>query len=90
MRFVGSNAFSAAHLKAIHLNDGLRVLDEGAFFSYGEGKGVTVPASVIYIGIRHSAGVRSTRTISSAEQNDRRLRHPRYGGDGCAGLRREQ
>lgn len=50
VRFVGNNAFSAAHLKAIHLNDGLRALDEGAFFSYGEGKGVTVPASVIYIG----------------------------------------
>ena len=50
MRFVGSNAFSAPSIKAIHLNDGLRVLDEGAFFSYGEGKGVTVPASVIYIG----------------------------------------
>ncbi len=50
VRFVGSNAFSAAHLKAIHLNEGLRALDEGAFFSYGEGKGVTVPASVIYIG----------------------------------------
>ena len=50
VRFVGDNAFSAAHLKAIHLNDGLRALDEGAFFSYGEGKGVTVPASVIYIG----------------------------------------
>ena len=50
VRFVGSNAFSAPSIKAIHLNDGLRVLDEGAFFSYGEGKGVTVPASVIYIG----------------------------------------
>ena len=50
VRFVGDNAFSAAHLKAIHLNEGLRALDEGAFFSYGEGKGVTVPASVIYIG----------------------------------------
>ena len=50
VRFVGNNAFSAPHIKAIHLNDGLRVLDEGAFFTYGEGKGVTVPASVIYIG----------------------------------------
>ena len=50
VRFVGNNAFSAPNIKAIHLNDGLRVLDEGAFFSYGEGKGVTVPASVIYIG----------------------------------------
>lgn len=50
VRFVGSNAFSAPSIKAIHLNDGLRVLDEGAFFTYGKGKGVTVPASVIYIG----------------------------------------
>ena len=50
VRFVGNNAFSAPHIKAIHLNDGLRVLDEGAFFTYGEGKGVTIPASVIYIG----------------------------------------
>lgn len=50
VRFVGSNAFSAPNIKAIHLNDGLRVLDEGAFFTYGKGKGVTVPASVIYIG----------------------------------------
>ena len=50
VRFVGNNAFSAPYIKAIHLNDGLRVLDEGAFFSYGEGKGVTIPASVIYIG----------------------------------------
>ena len=50
VRFVGDNAFSAPYIKAIHLNEGLRALDEGAFFSYGEGKGVTVPASVIYIG----------------------------------------
>ena len=50
VRFVGNNAFSAPNIKAIHLNDGLRVLDEGAFFTYGKGKGVTVPASVIYIG----------------------------------------
>lgn len=50
VRFVGSNAFSAPSIKAIHLNDGLRVLDEGAFFTYGKGKGVTIPASVTYIG----------------------------------------
>lgn len=50
VRFVGSNAFSAPNIKAIHLNDGLRVLDEGAFFTYGKGKGVTIPASVAYIG----------------------------------------
>lgn len=50
VRFVGSNAFSAPSIKAIHLNDGLRVLDEGAFFTYGKGKGVTIPASVAYIG----------------------------------------
>ena len=50
VRFVGSNAFSAPYIKAIHLNDGLRVLDEGAFFTYGKDKGVTIPASVAYIG----------------------------------------
>ena len=34
----------------MHLNEGLQALDEGAFFSYGAGKGVKVPASVAYIG----------------------------------------
>ncbi len=55
VRYVGENAFSAPQLKAIHLNNGLRVLEESAFFSYGEGKGVTVPASVTYLG-RHCLG----------------------------------
>ena len=50
VRFVGDNAFSAPNIRAIHLNDGLRVLDEGAFFTYGKGSGVTIPASVTYIG----------------------------------------
>ena len=50
VRFVGNNAFSGLKIKAIHLNDGLRVLEEGAFFSGGLGKGVTIPASVTYIG----------------------------------------
>lgn len=50
VRFVGDNAFSAPHIKAIHLNDGLVALDNGAFFTYGEGKGVTIPESVEYIG----------------------------------------
>lgn len=50
VRYVGSNAFSAPNIRAIHLNDGLRVLDEGAFFTYGKGSGVTIPASVTYIG----------------------------------------
>ena len=50
VRYVGDNAFSGTALKAIHLNNGLRVLEESAFFSYGAGKGVTVPASVIYLG----------------------------------------
>ena len=50
VRFVGNNAFSAPNVKAIHLNDGLRVLEEGAFFTYGKGSGVTIPASVTYIG----------------------------------------
>ena len=51
VRFVGNNAFSSPNIKSIHLNDGLVVLDEGAFFTYGAGKGVTVPDSVEYIGI---------------------------------------
>lgn len=50
VRYVGSNAFSAPGIKAIHLNEGLRVVDEGAFFTYGLGRGVTLPASVTYIG----------------------------------------
>ena len=50
VRYVGSNAFSAPNIRAIHLNDGLRALDEGAFFTYGKGSGVTIPASVTYIG----------------------------------------
>ena len=50
VRYVGSNAFSAPNIRAIHLNDGLRVLDEGAFFTYGKGSSVTIPASVTYIG----------------------------------------
>lgn len=50
VRYVGSNAFSGTALKAIHLNNGLRVLEEGAFFSGGAGKGVTIPASVTYLG----------------------------------------
>ena len=51
VRFVGNNAFSSPNIKSIYLNDGLVVLDEGAFFTYGAGKGVTVPDSVEYIGI---------------------------------------
>ena len=50
LRYVGGNAFSGTVLKAIHLNDGLRVLEESAFFSYGAGKGVTIPESVTYLG----------------------------------------
>ena len=50
VRYVGDNAFSGTALKAIHLNNGLRVLEKGAFFSYGAGKGVTIPASVTYLG----------------------------------------
>ena len=50
VRYVGSNAFSAPNIRAIHLNDGLSALDEGAFFTYGKGSGVTIPASVTYIG----------------------------------------
>lgn len=50
VRFVGNNAFSAPNIKSIHLNDGLVALDEGAFFTYGAGKGVTVPDSVENIG----------------------------------------
>ena len=52
VRYVGDSAFAAPYIRAIHLNDGLRVVDEGAFFTYGEGSGVTIPASVTYIGLQ--------------------------------------
>lgn len=50
MRYIGDNAFSSGALEAAHLNNGLRYLENGAFFTYGKGKGMTVPESVTFIG----------------------------------------
>lgn len=49
-RFVGADALTGEHLKAVHLNDGLEVIEEGAFFSGTGLQGVQIPASVHYIG----------------------------------------
>ena len=50
VRYIGNNAFSSGDIEAVHLNDGLKYLEEGAFFTYGKGKGMTVPESVTFIG----------------------------------------
>lgn len=50
VRYIGDNAFSSGALEAAHLNNGLRYLENGAFFTYGKGKGMTVPESVTFIG----------------------------------------
>lgn len=54
-RFVGADALTGEHLKAVHLNDGLEVIEEGAFFSGTGLQGVQIPASVHYIGY-HALG----------------------------------
>ena len=89
VRYVGSNAFSAPYIRAIHLNDGLRALDEGAFFTYGKGSGVTIPASVTYIGAQALGWCpdRSGRPVRGPDA-DRRLCRHRHGRERCAGLRR--
>nr|WP_304007425.1 leucine-rich repeat protein [Ruminococcus bromii] len=50
MRIIGDDSFTSKVLKTVNLNDGLQAIGEGAFFSYGKIKGITVPASVTYIG----------------------------------------
>lgn len=50
MRVVDDDSFTSKVLKTVNLNDGLQYIGEGAFFSYGKIKNMTVPASVTYIG----------------------------------------
>ena len=50
MRVVDDESFTGKNLKTVNLNDGLQYIGEGAFFSMGKIKSVTVPASVTHIG----------------------------------------
>lgn len=50
MRVVDDESFTGKNLKTVNLNDGLQYIGEGAFFSMGKIKNMTVPASVTYIG----------------------------------------
>lgn len=52
MRIIGGDSFTSKVLKTVNLNDGLQAIGEGAFFSYGKIKNMTVPASVTYIGVQ--------------------------------------
>ena len=52
MRVVDDDSFTGKNLKTVNLNDGLQYIGEGAFFSMGKIKSVTVPASVTYIGVQ--------------------------------------
>ena len=50
MRVVDDDSFTGKNLKTVNLNDGLQYIGEGAFFSMGKIKSMTVPASVTHIG----------------------------------------
>lgn len=50
MRVVDDESFTGKNLKTVNLNDGLQYIGEGAFFSMGKIKSMTVPASVTHIG----------------------------------------
>lgn len=50
MRVVDDDSFTGKNLKTVNLNDGLQHIGEGAFFSMGKIKNMTVPASVTHIG----------------------------------------
>ena len=52
MRVVDDESFTGKNLKTVNLNDGLQYIGEGAFFSMGKIKSMTVPASVTYIGVQ--------------------------------------
>ena len=52
MRVVDDESFTGKNLKTVNLNDGLQYIGEGAFFSMGKIKNMTVPASVTYIGVQ--------------------------------------
>ncbi len=50
MRVVDDDSFTGKNLKTVNLNDGLKYIGEGVFFSMGNIKNMTVPASVTHIG----------------------------------------
>lgn len=52
MRVIDDDSFTGKNLKTVNLNDGLQYIGEGAFFSMGKIKNMTVPASVTYIGVQ--------------------------------------
>ena len=52
MRVLDDESFTGKNLKTVNLNDGLQYIGEGAFFSMGKIKNMTVPASVTYIGVQ--------------------------------------
>lgn len=52
MRVVDDESFTGKNLKTVNSNDGLQYIGEGAFFSMGKIKNMTVPASVTYIGVQ--------------------------------------
>lgn len=52
MRVIDDESFTGKNLKTVNLNDGLQYIGEGAFFSMGKIKNMTVPASVTYIGVQ--------------------------------------
>lgn len=52
MRVVDDESFTGKNLKTVNLNDGLQYIGEGAFFSMGKIKNMTVPSSVTHIGVQ--------------------------------------
>lgn len=52
MRVVDDDSFTGKNLKTVNLNDGLQYIGEGAFFSMGKIKSMTVPSSVTHIGVQ--------------------------------------
>lgn len=52
MRVIDDDSFTGKNLKTVNLNDGLQYIGEGAFFSMGKIKSMTVPASVTHIGVQ--------------------------------------
>lgn len=55
MRVIDDDSFTGKNLKTVNLNNGLQYIGEGAFFSMGKIKNMTVPASVTHIG-EHAIG----------------------------------
>ena len=52
MRVVDDDSFTGKNLKTVNLNNGLQYIGEGVFFSLGNIKSMTIPASVTHIGAR--------------------------------------